>query len=123
MWSCRSDANGNAAPATSADVIDAIGFTPIDSADADLLITTAIDDLKDGVPTPGDTLQKLYNLILGSFTEVIVPNIAARDAYNVLHTPTVRFVVACGNVNFARVASSRKRSQIGFFNYIINERR
>lgn len=95
------DANGNAAPATSADVIDAIGFTPIDSADADLLITTAIDDLKDGVPTPGDTLQKLYNLILGSFTEVIVPNIAARDAYNVLHTPTNVFVEDDGDTRWA----------------------
>lgn len=47
------------------------------NADATLLNT-----LKDGVAPPGDTLQKLYNLIIGGFSEISVANIAARDAYD-----------------------------------------
>ncbi len=46
-------------------------------------IDTAVTNLEDGVSTDGDTLQKLYNLIQGSFTEITVANITARDAYNV----------------------------------------
>lgn len=49
------------------------------NAYSDGLITA----LKDGVATPGNTLQKLYNLILGAKEQVNVANIAARDAYNI----------------------------------------
>jgi hypothetical protein len=38
--------------------------------------------LKDGVPTAGDTLQKLFNLFVGCVTEVTVADIAARNAYD-----------------------------------------
>ena len=61
----------------------------------------AITALLDSVPTPGNTLQKLYNLILGSFTEVAVANIAARDAYNVTHIPTNIFVTDDGDGRWA----------------------
>lgn len=39
--------------------------------------------LKDGVSAQGDTLQKLYNLILGGFKEVSVATIAERNALNI----------------------------------------
>lgn len=48
-------------------------------------INNAIAGLLDGVATPGNTLQKLYNLILGSFQEITVADIAARNAYNAVN--------------------------------------
>jgi hypothetical protein len=65
-------------------------------------ITTAINNLKDGVASPGDTLQKLYNLYLGASAEVYVANIAARDAYNVLHLPFSIFVLDDGDGRWAK---------------------
>lgn len=62
---------------------------------------TAIANLLDGVATPGNTLQKLYNLILGSFTEIVVADITARDALNITHTPTNVFVQNDGDGNWA----------------------
>ena len=47
-------------------------------------INQAIVDLKGGVVSAGDTLNKLYNLIINSFQEVTVANIAARDAYDAI---------------------------------------
>ena len=47
------------------------------AADASVITT-----LRDGVSGSGDTLQKLYNLIVGSFTEISVADITARNAYN-----------------------------------------
>lgn len=64
-------------------------------------ITTAINNLKDGVASPGDTLQKLYNLVLGAVTQVNVANIAARDAYNVPRIPFNIFVVDDGDGRWA----------------------
>ena len=60
-----------------------------------------ISSLKDGVPTEGDTLQKIYNLILGWFTEIIQPTIAARDAYDVTHVPCNVFVEDDGDGKWA----------------------
>jgi hypothetical protein len=65
-------------------------------------ITTAITNLKDGVASPGDTLQKLYNLYLGASAEVYVANIAARDAYNVPHLPFSIFVTDDGDGHWAK---------------------
>jgi hypothetical protein len=56
-----------------------------------------ISNLKDGVSSAGDTLQKLYNLIVGSFSEVTVSTIAARDAFNVDHLPMHIFVTDDGD--------------------------
>lgn len=64
---------------------------------ADALITA----LKASVPTEGDTLNKLYNLIINAFTEVTVADIAARDAYNVTSLPLHIFVTNDGDGNWA----------------------
>ncbi|MCX6231167.1 MAG: hypothetical protein NTZ33_06445 [Bacteroidetes bacterium] len=74
-----------------------LGFTPEQTGVAATLIT----NLKDGVATDGDTLQKLYNLILGSFTEIVVDDIAVRDACNITHIPTNVFVKDDGDGNWA----------------------
>jgi hypothetical protein len=66
----------------------------------DAAITSAINALKDGVSSPGDTLKKLYNLILGSFHEVSVANIAARDAYDAISGMHI-FVVDDGDGKWA----------------------
>jgi hypothetical protein len=47
-------------------------------------LNNAIAGLLDGVATPGNTLQKLYSLILGSFQEITVTDIAARNAYTAI---------------------------------------
>jgi hypothetical protein len=60
-----------------------------------------IVDLKDGVSSAGDTLQKLYNLIVGSFSEITVGTIADRDAYNVDHLPLHIFVTDDGDGHWA----------------------
>lgn len=70
----------------------------IDKAFAESLITA----LKDGVSGSGDTLQKLYNLIIAmSAPEVTVANIAARDAYNVTSIPFNIFVTDDGDSKWA----------------------
>jgi hypothetical protein len=57
--------------------------------------------LKDGVASAGDSLQKLYNLILAGSAEVTVANITARDAYNVPHLPFNIFVTDDGDTRWA----------------------
>lgn len=42
-----------------------------------------ITNLKDGVATAGDTLQKLYNLIQGAVEQYTEPDIAGRDLLNI----------------------------------------
>lgn len=69
----------------------------VEQADIDAAITA----LKDGVAAPGDSLQKLYNLIQAAFSEVTVADIAARNAYNVTHLPTHIFVTNDGDGNWA----------------------
>ena len=59
---------------------DALGFTPEVSGTA----AQAKSDLLDNVATNGNTLKKLYTLILGSFSEAQVATIAERDAYEVV---------------------------------------
>lgn len=65
-------------------------------------IATAITNLKDGVSSPGDTLQKLYNLILGASAEEVVANITERDAYNIPHLPFSLFVIDDGDGRWAK---------------------
>jgi hypothetical protein len=78
---------------------------PVSTAQA-AAITAAITALKDGVSTSGDTLQKLYNLILGAVTQITVANIAARDAYNVPRIPFNIFVTDDGDTKWALYAAT-----------------
>ncbi len=79
------------------------------TADADKEVSTlqaaaiaqAVSDLKDGVASPGNTLQKLYNLIMGAAQEVTVATIAARNAYNVPSLPCNVLVSDDGDANWA----------------------
>jgi hypothetical protein len=54
------------------------------SYDAIGAAAAAKSELLDSVDTAGNTLKKLYNLIIGGFTEITVADIAARNALNVL---------------------------------------
>jgi len=60
-----------------------------------------ISDLKNGVISDGDTLKKLYNLIVSSYSEVTVETLALRDAYNVTKLPTAVFVLDDGDAKWA----------------------
>jgi len=60
----------------------------------------AILDLKDGVNVAGDTLFKLYSLIISSFSETIVADIAERDALDIAIGNHV-FVLDDGDGNWA----------------------
>ncbi|MEI2758990.1 MAG: hypothetical protein V9G42_06085 [Bacteroidia bacterium] len=44
----------------------------------------AVSNLLDGVPSAGNTLNKLFNLFVGSVIEVTVADIATRDALDIL---------------------------------------
>ncbi len=61
-----------------------------------------ITNLKDGVSTAGNTLQKLYNLILGATSEVYVANITERNAYNIPKLPFSIFVTDDGDGKWAK---------------------
>lgn len=74
-----------------------LGFTPEQAGVAASLITA----LKNGVPTEGDTLKKLYDLTVASFSEVQVATIVARDAYNITKLPTNVFVLDDGDSKWA----------------------
>jgi len=65
---------------------------------ADGLITV----LKDGVASPGDTLQKLYNLILGLESGDAVADTTARNAYNIPYLPFTLFVIDDGDGKWAK---------------------
>lgn len=67
---------------------DALGFTPEQAGVAQSLINA----LKSGVSTEGDTLKKLYDLILSRYSEITVATITERDAYNITKLPTSIFV-------------------------------
>lgn len=69
--------------------------------DRNQAIQSAVSELKDGVVPEGDTLQKLYNLILGASSEATVANIAARNGYNIPHIPFNIFVTDDGDGNWA----------------------
>lgn len=79
------------------------------TADADKEVSTpqaaaiaqAVTDLKDGVAAPGNTLQKLYNLVLGAAQEITVANVAARNAYNIPSLPCNVLVTDDGDGNWA----------------------
>jgi hypothetical protein len=64
-------------------------------------LSTAIDQLKDGVAGAGDTLQKLYNLILSSQDQFSVADISDRDALDVQNLNIQVFVVNDGDGNWA----------------------
>lgn len=58
-------------------------------------------NLKDGVSTAGNTLQKLYNLILGASSQDYVANISQRNAYNIPKLPFSLFVIDDGDGKWA----------------------
>ena len=60
-----------------------------------------ISDLKSGVSTEGDTLKKLYDLIVSAYSEATVADISARNAYNVKKLPTSIFVLDDGDGKWA----------------------
>lgn len=64
-------------------------------------ITTAIDNLKDGVSSDGNTLQKLYNLIATNTSQDVVADISARDAYIIPRVPFSLFVTDDGDGRWA----------------------
>jgi hypothetical protein len=57
--------------------------------------------LQDGVPEAGNTLQKLYNLIAGQFSEVTVATVADRNAYTIPKLPFNVFVSDDGDGRWA----------------------
>jgi len=57
--------------------------------------------VKGGVQPEGDTLKKLYDLIISSLAEVTVETIAERDAYNVGYLPSHVFVRDDGDGKWA----------------------
>lgn len=61
-----------------------------------------VNNLLDGVSTPGNTLLKLYNLILGVSAEDYVADITARNAYNIPHLPFSLFVTDDGDGKWAK---------------------
>lgn len=61
-----------------------------------------VNNLLDGVSTPGNTLLKLYNLILGVSAEDYVANIVDRDAYNIPQLPFSLFVTDDGDGKWAK---------------------
>lgn len=77
-------------------------FAEAKKAEANTYSDGLITALKDGVATPGNTLQKLYNLILGADAEDYVANIAARNAYNIPQLPFTLFVTDDGDGKWAK---------------------
>lgn len=69
--------------------------------DVDTVVREAIADLKAGVSTEGDTLKKLYDLIISSLTEIHVDNIPERDNLNITKLPTNVFVLDDGDGRWA----------------------
>lgn len=76
---------------------DVLGFTPEQAGVA----ATLISNLKNGVSSEGDTLKKLYDLIVASYSEITVPNTNNRNAYNVTKLPTNIFVTNDGDGKWA----------------------
>lgn len=69
--------------------------------DVDSAVREAIADLKAGVSTEGNTLKKLFDLIVSSLTEIKVGNIPERDNLNITKLPTNVFVIDDGDGRWA----------------------
>jgi len=65
-------------------------------------VNNAILNLVDGADPSANTLQKLYAVIKAHIPEDYVPNIAARDAYNITHLPFSLFVIDDGDGKWAK---------------------
>ena len=64
-------------------------------------IADAITALKASVPSQGDNLKKLYDLVISSFSEVAVADSAAKTALNITKLPTNVFVSDDGDGKWA----------------------
>ncbi len=97
--------NAEAATRAAADLVlqANIDAEAILRADGD---TDVISTLRDGVTGAGNTLKKLYNLILGAVSQVTVADTAARDAYNVPRLPFNIFVTDDGDSRWALYAAT-----------------
>lgn len=78
-------------------IIDALGFNP----EAAGVAASLIETIKNGVSTEGDTLKKLFDLIVSGYSEVTVTTIADRNAHNVIKLPTNVFVLDDGDGKWA----------------------
>lgn len=76
---------------------EALGFTPEQAGVASTLITA----LKGSVGSEGDTLKKLYDLILSGYSEITLPTSTARNAYNITKLPTSVLVTDDGDGKWA----------------------
>ena len=72
-----------------------------DITDLGATIDAKITTLKDSVPTDGNTLKKLYELIINGATDIVVADIAARDALDIKNAHTSVFVQDAGNSKWA----------------------
>jgi hypothetical protein len=59
------------------------------------------NNIIDGAPVEGDSLNKLYNLVIGGFKEIPVNDIAERDALDIQVLPTQVFVQDDGDGRWA----------------------
>lgn len=83
---------------TSADITDIISKT------SDLVTSTIqynTNILLDGVPTEGNTLNKLYHLFTAGNVQLQVPSLAARDALDITTTAVTVFVEDIGDGTWA----------------------
>ena len=80
---------------------DSLGPGDIDEEAVQELIDASIENLKDGVPSEGDTLNKVWQRAVSAYAETSVANIAARNAYNVPSLPCNVFVTDDGDGKWA----------------------
>lgn len=76
-------------------------ITALSSLASDADLTAAIGALKDGVAAEGDTLQKLYNLIISGQEQFTVADISERDAIDVQSLNIQVFVTDDGDGRWA----------------------
>lgn len=74
---------------------------PVSGEGVKTYVDNEVTTLKDGVPSQGNTLNKIYQLIVASFSEITVADITARNAYNVIKLPTNVFVLDDGDGKWA----------------------
>lgn len=81
---------------------------------ADTAAAGAVTLLRSGVASAGDTLAKLYSLVLGAASQVNVATLAARNAYNVPKLPFNIFVTDDGDGKWALYGATSTGVGAGF---------
>ena len=67
----------------------------------DTSVQAGVTTIRGGVPTAGNTLNKLYDLVVTGINEIIVPTLSARDALDIPNTKTQVFVENDGDGEWA----------------------